>query len=72
MDGTGTLNNAVLMKTEDDLGEFENKGFPLASMVVDFLYSSSEEVKFMADHKNGGEAAQVRKNKKIPSDPPSV
>lgn len=64
MDAIGTSNSAVLMKDEEDLGEFENKGFPSASVVIDLLYSSSDEVKFMADQRNGGEAAEVRKKKK--------
>ncbi|XXG65363.1 hypothetical protein AAC387_Pa05g3081 [Persea americana] len=64
MDAIGKSNNAALVKNEEDLGEFENKGFPSSAVVIDLLYSSSDEMEFMEDQRNGGEAAEVRKKKK--------
>ncbi|RWR82145.1 zinc finger CCHC domain-containing protein 7-like protein [Cinnamomum micranthum f. kanehirae] len=64
MDANGKPNNAALVKNEEDLGEFENKGFPSSAVVIDLLYSPSDEMEFMEDQWNGGEAAEVRKKKK--------
>lgn len=64
MDAIGKSNNAALVKNEEDLGEFEHKGFPSSAVVIDLLFSSSDEMEFMEDQRNGGEAAEVRKKKK--------